>query len=125
MITCPYCSIRAVRALGDKIYPHRPDLAQKRFYLCPQCGSYVGCHPGTWKEMGRLANEELRKAKSLAHTHFDLLWIGAGNMSRREAYAWLANAMGIKAEDCHIGRFDVDQCHEAIGHVNALDGVKA
>ena len=125
MVTCPYCNIEAVRALGDKIYPHRPDLAQKRFYLCHQCGAYVGCHPGTWKELGRLANEELRKAKSLAHAHFDQLWRGAGKMSRREAYSWLAKAMGIDVSDCHIGMFDVDQCHRAIDLVKARDGVSA
>ncbi len=34
----------------------------------------VGCHPGTKNSLGRLANAELRKWKSIAHRVFDPLW---------------------------------------------------
>lgn len=37
-------------------------------------------------------------------------------MSRTQAYEWLAGALGIPAEECHIGMMDVETC----GHVIAL-----
>lgn len=119
MIKCPYCNIPAIRATGENIYPHRKDLYHKRFYLCPQCGAYVGCHPGTWKELGRLADSELRTAKSNAHAVFDRLWRDGAKMSRREAYAWLSKSMGIPSTETHIGMFDVEQCKLVVELVNA------
>lgn len=59
--------------------------------------------------LGRLANAELRSAKSAAHAMFDPLW-KSRKMHRGQAYAWLAKQMGLRQEDCHIGMFDVDQC---------------
>lgn len=68
--------------------------------------------------MGRLANAELRAAKSAAHLAFDKLWKG-GKMSRRNAYAWLAKALDINPLHCHIGMFDVDQCKKVVEVVKA------
>lgn len=34
-------------------------------------------------------------------------------MERKEAYKWLADAMGIDCKDCHIGMFSEEQCREA------------
>jgi len=44
--------------------------------------------------MGRLANAQLRSARRDAHASFDSLWRD-GAMSRSQAYAWLAAALGI------------------------------
>jgi hypothetical protein len=35
-------------------------------------------------------------------------------MTRREAYQWLAGAMGISSKVCHIGMFDVAQCEKVV-----------
>jgi hypothetical protein len=35
-------------------------------------------------------------------------------MSRRGAYRWLAEQMGITGDDCHIGMFDVAQCRRVV-----------
>jgi len=59
-IICNYCGNNAEMVSGDAIYPHRPDLYHRKFYRCQPCGAYVGCHEGTDKPLGRLANAELQ-----------------------------------------------------------------
>ncbi len=108
---CPYCNKESDGVDGTAIYPHRPDLSHKWFYLCKPCDAYVGCHPNTKKSLGRLANAELRKWKSIAHKNFDPLWRD-GHIKRKDAYKTLAVAMGLDEKDCHIGMFDVEQCKQ-------------
>lgn len=104
---CPYCGKNAPLVWGDKVYPHRPDLHDKRFYLCEPCNAYVGCHKDTNKAFGTLANAELRKARSAAHAEFDPLW-QMGYMKRTDAYSWLASELGIPVKQAHIGMMDMD-----------------
>lgn len=110
---CPYCENKAEGVDGSVIYPHRKDLHSKWFYRCAPCDAYVGCHPYTRNPLGRLANAELRKFKSLAHRAFDPLW-KKGEMTRSEAYKALATEMDIPKKECHIGMFDVVQCKRVI-----------
>lgn len=112
-MNCPYCGGNVEFVGGSVIYPYRPDLYSKKFYLCEPCGAYVGCHRGTDKALGRLANAELRKAKMAAHAAFDPLWT-AGIMKRWEAYAWLAEQLGLPRDEAHIGMFDVDMCRRVV-----------
>lgn len=112
-ITCPYCNNVAKLVNGKEIYPHRPDLYEKSFYQCEPCGAYVGCHPGTKKPLGRLANSELRKAKSTVHRVFDPIWKN-GEIKRYKAYQWLADKLGIDILECHIGMFNIEICKKAI-----------
>lgn len=58
---CSYCNNEAKLVSGNVIYPHRPDLAYLRFWQCAPCAAYVGCHKGTTKPLGRIANAELRQ----------------------------------------------------------------
>lgn len=106
---CDYCSNDAELVTGKVIYPHRADLFSKKFWNCTSCNAYVGCHPNTTKPLGRLANAELRKAKQQAHAAFDPLW-KSRQMKRKQAYAWLAEKMGIAVQNCHIGMMDVQEC---------------
>lgn len=130
---CPYCEVPAVLVDGKKIYPHRPDLAARKFWLCGPCDAYVGCHVrGAWSwrdgvrvtsdgtlPLGRLADAELRAAKSAVHAELDKLWPGGG-MTRGRAYALLAKAMGMNKDQCHVGLFDLEQCHKAAGEATKL-----
>lgn len=123
-VTCDYCHRDAMLVTGNVIYPHRPDLYALKFWQCEPCDAYVGCHKagkgqgdGT-KPLGRLANAELRRAKSDAHAAFDPLW-KSRRMKRREAYAWLAAQLGISVNNCHIGMFDVDGCRAVVAAVQA------
>ncbi len=113
LVECPYCGKRADLVPGSSIYPHRQDLVDKKFYLCSDCSSWVGCHPGTIKPLGTLADAETRSARSRAHSCFDPLW-KQGKMSRKEAYAWLANELQIANHDCHISWFEADTCNKVI-----------
>ena len=106
---CPYCGKKAKMVGGLAIYPHRPDLREKKFYQCAPCDAYVGCHPGTENALGRLANAELRAAKMAAHAAFDPVW-KTGEKKRGSAYAWLSDALGMDKKDCHIGMMDVADC---------------
>lgn len=110
---CPYCRKFSEKVTGEKIYPHRADLHRKVFYECEPCGAYVGCHGGSDKPLGRLANKELREAKKAAHAAFDPIW-RSGKKSRGGAYKWLAAQLGISGDDCHIGMFDVNMCKRVV-----------
>jgi ssDNA-binding Zn-finger/Zn-ribbon topoisomerase 1 len=106
---CPYCGSSVVKRSSRLIYRR----SYGWLWVCsryPECDAYVGCHKGTDKPLGRLANATLRRRKMEAHAAFDPLW-QAGEMKRSEAYAWLAKQLGIPAKRCHIGEFDVDTCN--------------
>lgn len=108
-VICPYCHKPAELVDSIEIYGRSYGMA----YLCRPCGAYVGCHKGTDKPLGRLANAELRKWKMRAHAAFDWLWKG-GFMNRTKAYAWLASELNIPKEKCHIGMMDIDMCQKVI-----------
>lgn len=110
---CPYCGQTPVCVDSSEVYPYRPDLRGLRYWLCRGCGAYVGCHRGSDRPLGRLANAELRRAKMDAHHAFDRLW-RTGVKSRGDAYAWLAERLGMDRKDCHIGMFDVEQCNRVV-----------
>ena len=116
-ILCDYCSRPTERVTGDVIYPHRPDLSEKRFIRCRPCRAYVGCHVGSGKPFGRLADADLRKWKIRAHAAMDPLWqsyhTGRGR-ARQAVYGFIASQLGIRKRDCHIGRFDAEQCKNVI-----------
>ncbi len=103
--TCIECANTAALVTGKRIYPHRPDLYGKSFWLC-ECGAYCGCHPGTTDPLGYPCGPATRQARSRAHAAFDPLWRGKGGMSRGDAYRWLARRLGIDKRDCHIGMMD-------------------
>lgn len=126
-VSCPYCGKHANLVGGDAIYPHRRDLYDLMFWQCAPCDAYVGCHKhgatvlvnkrqvrsdGTLP-LGRLANAELRAAKSAAHRAFDPIW-KSGQLSRSAAYGWLAETLGMQKSECHIGMFDVGQCQAVV-----------
>jgi hypothetical protein len=107
---CPYCKARAVLVQGDEIYKEHwnPEIAAKRFWVCWVDDAYVGTHKGSEfaAPLGSLANAELRVQRKKCHALFDPLWSGRGAvMKRTEAYAWLAERVGVEPEHCHIGYF--------------------
>jgi len=107
--TCPYCGEGSELASSLEVY-HK-DYGP--IYICRPCQAWVGCHMGTVRPLGRLANAELRKAKQAAHKAFDPLWM-KGYMDRRDAYAWLVGRLGVPGTLCHIGIMDVEGCLKVI-----------
>lgn len=127
---CPYCRKPSQLVGGDVVYPHRPDLASKQFYECRPCDARVGCHPGTVKPLGRLANADLRRRKMACHENFDPIWREAQRAgdrgARSKAYSWLAEQMWLPVNECHFGMFDEDQAGRAIDIlINKGDQLKA
>jgi hypothetical protein len=120
-VHCGVCYRRARLVGGEVIYPHRPDLFHKRFWLCDHPShplAYVGCHPGTENALGSPADTETRKARSAAHAAFDPLWKGKA-MGRWEAYKWLAATLGIHPDACHIGMMSADMARRVVEAVRA------
>ena len=113
-VTCPYCNTPAQLVDGMAIYPHRPDLAHLKFWLCAPCDAWTGTHANSrdHKPKGRLANAELRRARISAHAAFDPLW-KTGPMSRGEAYRWLKDKLGLESQP-HIGFMDADGCRRVV-----------
>lgn len=122
-VICPYCRKPAKLVTGAVLYPHRYDLQERRFWRCAPCDAWVGTHRDSPKHapLGRLANAELRAAKQRAHAAFDPLWkakmrrdsVSKGN-ARAAGYKWLAEQLGVKASQCHIGMFDVETCERVV-----------
>jgi hypothetical protein len=93
------------------------------FYGCsryPACSGTHGAHAdGT--PLGVPGDAATKRARREAHAAFDRLWHG-GPFTRRRAYAWLAQVMGITSKQAHIGRFTRLQCREVVRCVRELLG---
>lgn len=118
---CPYCDREALLVPGRAVYPKRPQFWAKPVWWCKPCDAWVGCHPGTERPLGRLANAELRLAKQEAHAAFDPLWKrkmereGISKTKARGAgYKWLSEQLGIDRRRCHIGHMDVAACRRVV-----------
>ena len=85
---CRYCGgiVRLVPAesvYGDSAV--RLGLKGEKLYQCQNCNARVGCHRGTIRPLGDLANEVLRLKRIETHQVFDTYWTERG-MSRTQAY---------------------------------------
>lgn len=118
-ISCNYCEKPAELHWGEAVYPHRKELHKKKFWVCWGCDAWVGCHEREdgAEPLGTLAKEDLRDARIKAHDAFDSLW-RHGEMSREEAYSWLAQALGIPPFKCHISRMDLDYVRRVVDAVD-------
>lgn len=108
-VKCPYCGKNAGLTDSKKIYGKSFGM----IYLCFPCEAYVGVHERTYKPLGTLANQELRICRRVAHDVFDKLWKDE-HMTRKDAYGWLAHALGLPVKDAHIAMFDLDLCKKVI-----------
>ena len=109
---CPYCG-RPTELIDSAEVYHGYSFGP--IYICRQCDAYVGCHKGTTRAMGRLANADLRKWKHQAHEAFDKLWKGEGKiMNRHQAYKFLSEKLGLPPKYTHIGMFKPETCKKVI-----------
>ena len=119
-VTCPYCERHAQMVTGDQIYGEGR-FTERFFYLCPPCMAYVGTHKGTNQPLGALADARTREARKCAHAAFDPLWkrkMLKDNVNkfiaRSSGYKWLAKALEIEPESCHIGMMTEEQCNRVV-----------
>lgn len=59
------------------------------------------------------AIKRLSAARCRAHNVFDPIW-QSGEMTRSEAYRWLAERMGLSRSKCHMERMDEAQCDRVV-----------
>jgi zinc-finger-containing domain len=125
VVLCPYCGAGAALMASSADVYHGRDYGP--LWACMPCGAWVGCHKGTDRPLGRLANKELREWKVKAHAAFDPLWKRKLEKRRQErgadypqgaargsGYKWLAEQLGIPQKDCHVGLFDVEMCKRVV-----------
>ncbi len=108
-VMCDYCGRQARFIDSSFIYGRSYGM----IYYCPDCKAWVGVHKGTDIPLGRLADAKLRKAKMAAHAAFDVIWRHR-RTTRKSAYKWLSEQMGLPVEKTHIGMFDIAQCEQVI-----------
>ena len=114
---CRYCggTVRLVPA--SMVYgaaaAKRLKLESEKFYQCQNCNARVGCHKGTTRPLGSVANETLRLKRMETHQVYDAFWKRRG-MTRTKAYKWLAEQLQLSEERAHIGSFEMDQCQTVI-----------
>lgn len=108
LLICPYCGIEA--ELIDSIYIYRY-RSYGKMWICYPCDAHVGCHKGTDKPLGTLANAELKNARQLTHKEFDQLW-KKKYFTRTQAYEWLASLLKITKDECHIAMFSIESCRK-------------
>ena len=114
---CPHCAGNVKLMSNSVIYNGNEYGKWPYTYICqrPSCRAYVGVHPGTFIPLGTLATAPMRDARKEAKLSFNPLWEDGGPMTRTQAYAWLAEQLGIKnKEECHIGWFDVETCKRVV-----------
>ena len=98
---CRYCGGVIRRVPGQQVYGDaaamRLKLWNEWFYQCQNCNARVGCHRGTTRPLGNVANEVLRLKRMETHQVFDAYWKGR-----------------LPEEKAHIGGFEMDQCQQVI-----------
>jgi len=113
MIICPYCNKEAKFVTGEYVYPFQLQHKDKNYYICDACDAYVGCHKGTRKALGTLADIELRALRIAVHVRFDHMWT-SGVITRKDAYITLAKRLKIPLTKCHIANFDIKTCKKVL-----------
>ncbi|MFZ6744426.1 zinc-finger-containing protein [Undibacterium sp. JH2W] len=109
---CPHCQSKVIKIA------HHDEIYGKAFgewpwdYLCTGCRAYVGMHPFTNIPLGTLADTSLRKARSECKQPFEVLY-QSKKMTRDQAYAELAQHLGIPVSECHFGWFGIATCERA------------
>lgn len=106
---CPYCQAPVVIKGHAEIYNGRAYGEWPWVYGCSACDARVGMHPFTNLPLGTLANEQLRKAREQHKKPFEAIW-REKHLSRKDAYRWLAEQLGITTAECHFGLFDQERC---------------
>ena len=118
MVVCPECGAPMVLRETTKFTYKNGD--PRKFYGCsrfPACRAAHGAHPDG-KPMGVPANLETKQARMAAHAAFDAHWQKRG-LSKKQAYLFLQDVMGMTAAEAHIANFDKAQCELLVQRIKA------
>jgi hypothetical protein len=89
-------------------------------WYCLSCEASTGCHPFSVFPMGIMADRQTKAARRQMHELLDPIW-ESGLMSRSEAYALLAERMGVPPwEEVHVAWMSLQQCAVAAECIREL-----
>jgi len=109
---CPYCDEKAKWCENKEIYGRNYGKSYMCYY-CKPCDAYVGCHKNTRRELGTMANSELREWRKRAHRVLDPLWLKKPDKkkARIKVYSKLSKYFG---KDAHVGASNIEECKAII-----------
>lgn len=116
---CPYCHMDAELVDSIRVYAKSYGL----LWICQPCQAWVGVLQDSKsnRPKGSLAKAELRQLRVQAHAAFDPFWKdrlaligGSKSKARKHYYQKLGEALSLERSDCHIGKFDEDQCRRVL-----------
>jgi hypothetical protein len=110
---CDNCCSENIKLIPAPKYHGKHET---QLYACKDCGSSVGCHPGTIIPLGRMADKETRQLRAELHLTFDKLW-KMNFFTRSKAYNWLARVLNIQNDCCHVSWLNKHQLEIAIDEV--------
>lgn len=112
---CPYCKAAAVLVNGVEVYPDKPDLANRHYWLCRPCGAWCSVHDNSkrFPPLGTLANAELRVQRKRVYAEVDELRLLA-KIERIAALEWLAKMLGREGRRLHISDLREGDCMSAL-----------
>lgn len=114
-IFCNECdeNVDAKLSTGNEIYPHRDDLKDTVYWVCPKCGAYVGTHKNSeeHKPLGTLAGPELRTWRNWVHKNIDKYWM-LGTVSRTNMYKQLSKNMNMQFHTATLKT--KEECQQAV-----------
>lgn len=106
---CPYCGEAALLVDRGVVDNHHPIGFA---WACLPCDAWTPCHTNSQKPIGRLAKPDLHEARIRSLKAFTNLWKTWG-ASRKNAYIWLSEQMGMDISKCDFYNFTIEQCHIA------------
>lgn len=118
---CPYCNCATNYSDAGAAGFH---MSTGFLYICPSCGAYVGCHPGTSMAKGMVANAKQRHLRRLAHDAVDFLWKD-GYLDRQTVYYRLARLLGKPKNKAHIAMLTMAELQQVISYMNQLQDALA
>lgn len=112
---CPYCKAQAVLVNGVEVYPDKPDLANRRYWICRPCAAWCACHDNSARlpPLGSLANAELRVQRKRVYAEIDEVR-ALTNSERGEVIDWLAKALGRETRKLHVSDLRESDCMSAL-----------
>lgn len=124
---CPYCKCGTELVSDKEIYGPNSMYGGMYYRCLNNHDHYVGTYDDNITSLGRLADKELRKWKSLGHYTFDPMWKDRPRFfsSQHAAYMWLSKKLCIPLKQTHFGMFDIEQCKDAIALlINLITEIK-
>lgn len=113
IIYCCGCEkkVSTVKKDGSFVYPHRPDLKFKTFFVCDNCGCFVGENTRSGKPLGVIPTKEISSMRQTIHGLIDPLWKD-GKISRSKLYNLISEKIGCEYHTANLKT--LDECREII-----------